>query len=82
MIQPKGNKVLIRPHEAEDATQGGIILANKKKSDTGTVIAVSEDFEASVKEGDKVKYLPNPAVEMEDGTVLIPEDCILYVLNN
>jgi co-chaperonin GroES (HSP10) len=81
MTQPVGDKVLIKPEELPDRTVAGIILAAKKTRDTGTVIAVSKDFEASVKEGDKVRYSARAGEELEDGNILISENHIWWIIN-
>ncbi len=43
-IKPVGDKLVIKPEETEDVTQGGIILpdAAKERTQRGTVIAVGE----------------------------------------
>lgn len=65
-IQPLGDRVLIRPLEAQEKTKGGIVLPDtaKEKPQEGKVIAagkgrVSEDGKVTpleVKAGDKVLY--------------------------
>jgi co-chaperonin GroES (HSP10) len=79
--QPVGDKVLIKPEELPERTVAGIILAAKKTRDTGTVLAVSKDFEASVKEGDRVRYSAGAGEELEDGTLLISENHIWWIIN-
>jgi co-chaperonin GroES (HSP10) len=79
--QPVGDKVLIQPEELPERTVAGIILAAKKTRDTGTVLAVSKDFEASVKEGDRVRYSAGAGEELEDGTLLISENHIWWIIN-
>lgn len=83
MATPVGDKVLIRPDEIGERSVAGIILAAKDKRfvDTGAVIAVSKDFEASVKEGQRVRYSPGTAETLEDGNILLSENHIWYIIN-
>ena len=65
-IQPLGDRVVIKPLEAEDKTKGGIVLPDtaKEKPQEGKVVAVGkgkvlEDGKVQspeVKVGDKVLY--------------------------
>jgi co-chaperonin GroES (HSP10) len=83
MTIPVGDKVLIKPDEIGERSVAGIILAPKDKRfvDTGTVLAVSPDFEASVKEGQRVRYSPGTAETLEDETILLSEQHIWYIIN-
>lgn len=78
-MKPLGNKVLIQPDSPSEVTQGGIILTQAKKADTGLVLKVSEDQEFQVKEGDRVRFVLGQGIEVE-GLLLIEEHNILYVL--
>lgn len=76
----EGNYVLIQPDNTEELTTGGIYMAKKKTPDTGRIISISKDADASIAVvGDRVKYLPNGRIEYEDGTVSIKADNILWV---
>lgn len=60
-IKPLADRVLVRPHEAEEKTESGIIIPDtaKEKPQRGTVVAVgkgTKDEEMEVKEGDEVLY--------------------------
>ena len=64
-IKPLGDRVIVKPNEAEETTKGGIILPDtaKEKPIEGSVVAVGpgkyEDgklVELSVKVGDTVLY--------------------------
>lgn len=65
-LKPLGDRVIVKPMEAEEKTKGGIILPDtaKEKPIEGTVVAagpgkVSDDGKAikmEVKVGDKVLY--------------------------
>ncbi len=65
-IKPLGDRVIVKPMQAEEVTKGGIILPDtaKEKPIEGTIVAVgpgklSEDGKVSsmnVKEGDNVLY--------------------------
>lgn len=66
MIRPLDDRVVIEPMEAEEKTQGGIVLPDtaKEKPMKGKVVAVGEGkmlengkrAELLVKKGDKVLY--------------------------
>ncbi len=65
-LKPLGDRVIVKPMEAEEKTKGGIILPDtaKEKPIEGTIVAagpgkVSDDGKAikmEVKVGDKVLY--------------------------
>ncbi len=60
-IKPLGSRVVIKKLEAEEKTQGGIILAGtaKEKPQTAEVVAVgpgTKDEAMEVKVGDKVVF--------------------------
>lgn len=64
-IKPLGDRVVVRPEEAEEKTQSGLIIPDtaKEKPQRGTVVSVGpgrvEDgkkIEMSVGQGDKVLY--------------------------
>ena len=60
-IKPLGNRVVIKKLEAEEKTQGGIILASaaKEKPQTAEVVAVgpgTKDVEMELKVGDRVIF--------------------------
>ncbi len=57
-IQPLGDRVLIKPVEAEEKTSGGLYIPQnaQEKTQMGTVVAVGDDKEISVKKGQKVFY--------------------------
>jgi len=60
-MKPLGTRVLIEPLEAEEKTQGGIIIPDsaKEKPQSGKVVAVgsgSKDEPMEVKVGDIVLY--------------------------
>ncbi len=65
-LKPLGDRVIVKPMEAEEKTKGGIILPDtaKEKPIEGTVVAagpgkVSDDgkvIKMEVKTGDKVLY--------------------------
>lgn len=81
MTIPAGNHILIQPDDTEQTTQGGIIRTTKATPNTGKVIRISEECDTSLAVGDRVQYLPNGRTEMEDGTILIKEENILFVFN-
>ncbi|MEN6547218.1 MAG: co-chaperone GroES [Armatimonadia bacterium] len=92
MLQPLGDRVLVKPLEAEEKTAGGIILpeAAQEKPREGEVIAVGpgklndkgERKVLGVKVGDKVVYSEYGGTEISyEGTdyLLIDESSILAI---
>jgi len=92
MLQPLGDRVLVKPLEAEEKSAGGIILPEKaqEKPREGEVIAVGpgkvndegERRKMSVKVGDTVVYSEYGGTEVTyEGTdyLLIDEGSILAV---
>jgi len=92
-IKPLGDRVLIKPLEAEETAKGGIIIPDsaKEKPQEGTVAAIgpgkglddgSKD-ELSVKVGDKVIYSKYAGSEIKldgDDYLLMREDDILGII--
>jgi len=82
-ITPLDDRVLVKPHEAEEKTASGIFLPEqaKEKPMTGDVIAVGpgklkdngDRAELSVKKGDTVLYgkYAGTEVELDDDTYMI-----------
>jgi chaperonin GroES len=74
-IKPLGNKVLIKPKEAESKTESGIYIPEsaKEKTQEGKVISVGpgevdkkgKRYEMPVKPGDKVMYESYGGTEIE-----------------
>ena len=92
MLKPLGDRVLVRPSEAEEKTASGIVLPDsaRKKPTEGVVLAVGSGriladgarAPISVKEGDTIiysKYAGNEVTVEEEELVLIDEDSILAV---
>ncbi len=93
-VVPLGDKVVIRPVQAEDKTSGGIILpeAGREKSQEGKVLSVGDGrllrdggrASHQVGEGDRVLYQKYSGAEVEvDGEklLIVSEDDILAVLS-
>jgi len=92
MLKPVGDKVLVRPSEADEITAGGIVLPDtaRKKPQTGEVIAVGSGrvlkngrrVPISVNVGDTVMYSKYAgtkiAVDDED-LMILDEDSIIGV---
>jgi chaperonin GroES len=64
-LKPLGDRVVVRPQEAEEKTAGGLFIPDtaKEKPQRGTVVAVGPGkvengtkIDMSVKEGDTVLY--------------------------
>jgi len=91
-IRPLGDKVVVKPAEAEEKSAGGIILPDnaKQKPQIGTVIAVGngrvldngERRSLAVKVGDSVVYSKYGGTEFKlDGeTVMILGEDQIYAI--
>jgi chaperonin GroES len=91
-IQPLGDRVLIKPLEAEEKTKGGIILPDtaKEKQQEGKVMAAGkgrvEDGKVvalEVKVGDKVLYGKYSGTEIKidgDDMLIVKEEDILAIV--
>jgi chaperonin GroES len=91
-IRPLGDKVVVKPSDAEEKSAGGIILPDsaKQKPHEGTIIAVGagrvlEDGtrnKLSVKVGDNVVYSKYGGTEFKlDGTtVMILDEDQIYAI--
>jgi chaperonin GroES len=91
-IRPLGDKVVVKPSDAEDKSAGGIILpdAAKQKPQEGTIIAVGggrildngERNALTVKVGDLVVYSKYGGTEFKldgDTVVILDEDQIYAI---
>lgn len=58
IIKPLGDKVLLKPAQAETKTAGGILLpeTQKEKTTTAEVVAIGDDPKINVSVGDKVIF--------------------------
>ena len=92
MLKPLGDRVLVRPSEAEEKTAGGIVLPDtaQKRPQEGEVLAVGSGHEMkdgtrvalSVKVGEIVIYSRYAGTEVRvDGEdlMMVDEDSILAV---
>ncbi len=92
-IQPLGDRVLIKPLEAQEKTKGGIVLPDtaKEKPQEGKVIAVgkgrvSDDgklIPLEVKAGDKVLYGKYSGTEITvegDEYLIVKDEDILAIV--
>lgn len=90
--KPIGDKVIVKPHEKEEKTSGGIILPDtaKEKPFEGEVVAVGpgkvlengERRQMTVKEGDTVIYSKYGGTEITVGGeeyVILDEDSIYAI---
>jgi chaperonin GroES len=67
-IKPLGDRVLIKPSEAETKTSGGIYLPDSATDEIyvkGEVVEVSDMEKCPVKPGDKVLFEPATAQEIK-----------------
>jgi len=92
-IQPLGDRVLIRPLEAQEKTKGGIVVPDtaKEKPQEGKVIAAGKGrtgddgkvIPLEVKAGDKVLYGKYSGTEVtidgEDYLIVKDEDILAIV---
>jgi len=92
MLKPVGDKVLVRPSEADDITAGGIVLPDtaRKKPQKGEVIAVGSGrvlkngrrVPISVEVGDTVvysKYAGTKITGDDEELMILDEDSILGI---
>jgi chaperonin GroES len=91
-IRPLGDKVVVKPSDAEEKSAGGIILPDnaKEKPQQGTIIAVGggrildngEHNKLAVKVGDTVIYSKYGGTEFKLGadTVLIMDEDQIYAI--
>jgi len=91
-VQPLGDRVLLKPLEAEEKTKGGIILPDtaKEKPQEGEIVSIgsgrTEDgkkVELEVKIGDKVLYGKYSGTEIKvDGEdyLIVKEEDILAII--
>ena len=87
-IKPLADRVLVRPAEAEQKTQSGIIIPDtaKEKPMEGEVIAVGpgkKDEPMTVKQGDKVLYGKYSGTEInvnEDKYLIMRESDIFAII--
>lgn len=88
MIKPLGSRVLIKKVEAEEKTQGGLILTStaKEKPQVAEVIAVgpgTEDEKMQLKAGDKVIFSKcggtDVKYEGEEYTIMAQSDILAVI---
>ena len=93
-IQPLGDRVVIKPLEAEDKTKGGIVLPDtaKEKPQEGKVVAVGKGrmlengttVPLEIKVGDKVLYAKYSGTEVTtkegEELLIIKEEDILAII--
>ncbi len=92
MIRPLGDKVVVKPSEAQERSSGGIILpdAAKEKPQEGTVLAVGagrtldngERRPLTVQVGDVVIYSKYGGTEFKQGddTLMILDEDQIYAV--
>ncbi len=88
-MKPIGDRVVVEPFEAEEKTQGGIIIPDtvKEKPQKGKVIAVGpgkKDQKMTVKKGDVVLYGKYAGQEIQyqgKDYLIMREDDILVVID-
>lgn len=94
-LRPLGDRLIVKPTQAEEVTAGGIVLPDtaKEKPQQGEVIAVGPGklqdngkvVAMEVKTGDVVYYAKYGGTEIKIGTqelVILRQDDLLAVLEN
>lgn len=87
-MKPINDRVVIKPHEAEEKTEGGIIIPDtaKEKPQKGEVVAVGPGKDGNamtVKKGDTVlygKYAGQDLRHEGEDYLIMREDDILIIL--
>ena len=88
MIRPLGNRVVIKIEEAEEKTQGGLILTSsaKEKPQVAEVVAVgpgTEDEKMELKVGDRVIFSKYGGTEVKFGqekyTIMAQSDILAVI---
>ncbi len=87
-MKPINDRVVVKPHEAEEKTEGGIIIPDtaKEKPQKGEVVAVGPGKDGnpmSVKKGDSVlygKYAGQDLRHEGEDYLIMREDDILVIL--
>ncbi len=92
-LRPLGDRIVVKPLEAEEKTKGGIILPDtaKEKPQEGKVVAVGKGkldesgkaMPMEVKVGDKIlygKYAGNEVTIDEEDYMILREDDVLAVV--
>jgi len=89
-IKPLGDRVIVRPKEAEETTKGGIILPDtaKEKPVEGTIVAIGEGkttedgklIKLTVKVGDIILYgkYSGTEIKIEGDEYLIMRESDVY----
>jgi chaperonin GroES len=93
-IKPIGDRVVVRPQEAEEKTAGGLFIPDtaKEKPQKGVVVAVGPGkvengtkVDMSVKEGDTVLYGKYAGTEItlgDEEVMIMRESDILGIVND
>lgn len=88
-MKPINDRVVVKPAEADEKTEGGIIIPDtaKEKPQEGEVVSVGpgkKDYKMTVNEGDKVLYGKYGGQELNykgEDYVILKEDDILVILS-
>jgi len=88
-VVPLGDRIVIKPDEGKEVTEGGIIIPNNsiEKPSKGLVISVGyghrehgELIPVAVQPGAKVFYAKYGGNVIDDGYIILREDDILAVI--
>lgn len=66
-IKPLGERIVVKPQEAEEKTSSGIYLpdSSKEKQNKGEVVAIGKIEDSEIKVGDTVLYPKFSGTEIE-----------------
>lgn len=86
MIRPLGERVLVKRCEAEEKTEGGLIIPTQaaEKPQLADVVAVGEEVKG-VKKGDRVllkKYGGNEFKYKDEEFIILDAEDLLAVIDN
>jgi len=83
MIQPLGNRVLVKADKAATKSKLGILLSEqwKTRPGTGTILAIGDEVD-EIKVGDRVAYERYSAVILDDDERLLSAHSIIARLED
>jgi chaperonin GroES len=88
-IKPMYGRVLVKPHEEEPKTAGGILLSaaslERSAHRHGVVLAIGNDCKADIKLADEVIFTRAASPEVVAGGVkycIVPDDALIGVVTH
>ena len=69
MLQPTGDRILVKPDAGEEKSEAGIIFVKESKKNTGVVLAVGDDDKFTegkslIKPGSRIYFLREGYVDL------------------